>query len=59
MGGAGAGGRGKRARPAQEGVGISIAPDVGELLEIPLVSRHGWVTALLFETLPDTETAAL
>ncbi|MCC3332212.1 styrene monooxygenase/indole monooxygenase family protein [Nocardia abscessus] len=46
-------------RPAQEGVGISIAPDVGELLEIPLVSRHGWVTALLFETLPDTETAAL
>lgn len=38
--------------PAQAGVSISIAPGAGELLEIPLLSRHGPVTALLFENVP-------
>ncbi|MGV9541488.1 styrene monooxygenase/indole monooxygenase family protein [Nocardia beijingensis] len=47
------------ARPEVDGVGIGIAPGVGELLEIPLVSRHGRVTALLFEHLPGTDAAAL
>lgn len=46
-------------RRIEDGVGISLAPDVGELLEIPIITRHGRVTALLFENLPDTEAAAL
>ncbi|MFD7011242.1 styrene monooxygenase/indole monooxygenase family protein [Rhodococcus jostii] len=47
------------ARPDPEGVGISIAPGAGELLEIPIISRHGRVTALLFENRPGTAAAAL
>ncbi|MBF6573542.1 styrene monooxygenase/indole monooxygenase family protein [Nocardia farcinica] len=46
-------------RPDVEGVGVSIVPGVGELLEIPLLSRHGRVTALLFENIPGTPPAAL
>lgn len=34
------------------GVTISVSPGAGELLEIPLLSRHGPVTALLFENVP-------
>ncbi|WP_245992770.1 styrene monooxygenase/indole monooxygenase family protein [Prauserella muralis] len=41
------------------GVTISIAPGAGELLEIPLHSAHGPVTALLFENLPGGDLAAL
>ncbi len=46
-------------RRIEDGVGISIAPGVGELLEIPIITRHGRVTALLFENLPHTEASAL
>ncbi|NKQ51318.1 monooxygenase [Amycolatopsis sp. K13G38] len=45
--------------PAQAGVSISIAPGAGELLEIPLLSRHGPVTALLFENVPGGDLAGL
>lgn len=46
-------------RRIEDGVGISLAPEVGELLEIPIITRHGRVTALLLESLPHTEAAAL
>ncbi|MFD7996749.1 styrene monooxygenase/indole monooxygenase family protein [Streptomyces mexicanus] len=35
-----------------KGVTLSIAPGRGELIEIPLFSRDGHVTALLFESVP-------
>ncbi|WP_020420388.1 styrene monooxygenase/indole monooxygenase family protein [Amycolatopsis sp. ATCC 39116] len=40
-------------------VTIGVAPGQGELLEIPLVSRHGRVTALLFENVPGGDLAVL
>ncbi|PXY29301.1 monooxygenase [Prauserella coralliicola] len=45
--------------PEPAGVGISIAPGHGELLEIPILSRHGPVTALLLENVPDGDLAGL
>lgn len=40
-------------RPADpKGVTLSIAPGHGELIEIPLFSRDGQVSALLFESVP-------
>jgi len=41
------------------GVTISVSPGAGELLEIPLLSRHGPVTALLFENVPGGDLAEL
>ncbi|WP_051079396.1 styrene monooxygenase/indole monooxygenase family protein [Amycolatopsis methanolica] len=40
-------------------VTIGVAPGQGELLEIPLLSRHGRVTALLFENVPGGDLAVL
>ncbi|GAB3582747.1 hypothetical protein GCM10027445_56470 [Amycolatopsis endophytica] len=40
-------------------VTIGVAPGQGELLEIPMMSRHGPVTALLFENVPGGDLAVL
>ncbi|GAB3200252.1 FAD-dependent oxidoreductase [Nocardioides hungaricus] len=45
-------------RPPTEGVTLSFVPHVGELIEIPMVTAEGSVTALLFESLPDSAQAA-
>lgn len=42
-----------------KGVTMSIAPGHGELLEIPMFSRDGFVTALLFENVPGGDTEIL
>lgn len=39
-------------RPDPEGVTISCAPGVGELIEFPMLTAQGKVTALLLEALP-------
>jgi hypothetical protein len=40
-------------------VTMSIAPGHGELLEIPMFSKDGFVTALLFENVPGGDTEVL
>jgi 2-polyprenyl-6-methoxyphenol hydroxylase-like FAD-dependent oxidoreductase len=40
------------ARPDPEGVTISVVPGVGELIEFPMLTAQGTVTALLFESMP-------
>ncbi|CAL9658598.1 Styrene monooxygenase StyA [Streptomyces sp. enrichment culture] len=46
--------------PAEpKGVTLSLAPGRGELIEIPLYSRDGHVTALLFECVPGGGAEAL
>ncbi|WP_030909609.1 styrene monooxygenase/indole monooxygenase family protein [Streptomyces sp. NRRL F-5126] len=46
--------------PAEpKGVTLSISPGNGELVEIPLFSRDGHVTALLFESIPGGEQDVL
>ncbi|GGT22267.1 styrene monooxygenase/indole monooxygenase family protein [Streptomyces griseoviridis] len=46
--------------PAEpKGVTLSLAPGRGELIEIPLYSGHGHVTALLFECVPGGGADAL
>ncbi|MBO0805624.1 MAG: monooxygenase [Nocardiopsaceae bacterium] len=42
-----------------KGVTMSIAPGHGELLEIPMFSADGFVTALLFENIPGGDTEVL
>ncbi|MBL1102012.1 styrene monooxygenase/indole monooxygenase family protein [Streptomyces coffeae] len=42
-----------------KGVTISMSPGHGELLEIPMFSREGHVTALLFENIPGGDLAIL
>lgn len=44
---------------APKGVTMSIAPGHGELLEIPMFSSEGFVTALLFENVPGGATEIL
>lgn len=39
-------------RPDPEGVTISVVAGVGELIEFPMLTAQGKVTALLFESLP-------
>jgi 2-polyprenyl-6-methoxyphenol hydroxylase-like FAD-dependent oxidoreductase len=41
------------------GVSFCIAPGHGELLELPLLTREGHATALLFENIPGGETERL
>jgi 2-polyprenyl-6-methoxyphenol hydroxylase-like FAD-dependent oxidoreductase len=41
------------------GVTMSVAPGQGELLEIPILSSAGMVTALLFENVPGSELEVL
>ncbi|PXY22965.1 styrene monooxygenase subunit StyA [Prauserella muralis] len=42
-----------------KGVTISVSPGHGELLEIPLYSAEGFVTALLFENIPGGDLEVL
>ncbi|MBO0776349.1 MAG: monooxygenase, partial [Actinobacteria bacterium] len=42
-----------------KGVTMSVAPGHGELLEIPMFSKDGFVTALLFENAPGGDTEVL
>jgi 2-polyprenyl-6-methoxyphenol hydroxylase-like FAD-dependent oxidoreductase len=42
-----------------KGVGVHIALGQGELLELPIYSREGFATALLFEAIPGGELEAL
>lgn len=47
------------ARTEPTGVSFCIAPGHGELLELPLLTREGPATALLFENIPGGETEKL
>lgn len=42
-------------RPTTEGVSINVSRGVGELIEFPMLTAQGKVTALLFEALPGSE----
>jgi len=42
-----------------KGVGVHLAVGQGELLELPIYSREGFATALLFEAIPGGELEAL
>lgn len=42
-----------------KGVTMSVAPGHGEVLEIPMYSRDGFVTVLLFENVPGGDTEVL
>jgi 2-polyprenyl-6-methoxyphenol hydroxylase-like FAD-dependent oxidoreductase len=42
-----------------KGVGVHLALGQGELLELPIYSREGFATALLFEAIPGAELDAL
>lgn len=46
-------------RPAPEGVSINASPQAGELIEFPMLTAQGRVTALLFENLPGGELEVL
>lgn len=46
-------------RPATEGVSINVSPQVGELIEFPMATAHGRITALLFENMPGAELELL
>ncbi|KIH99136.1 monooxygenase [Streptomonospora alba] len=43
--------------PDPKGMSLSVSPGHGELLELPMYSFAGHVTALLFEGLPESELA--
>src|SRR5262245_54792058 len=47
------------ARPDPVGVTLSVSPGNGELLELPMFSRHGHITVLLFECIPGGEMEIL
>jgi 2-polyprenyl-6-methoxyphenol hydroxylase-like FAD-dependent oxidoreductase len=42
-----------------KGVGVHFSPGHGELLELPIYSRDGFATALLFEAVPGADLDAL
>lgn len=42
-----------------KGVTFSVSPGQGELIELPIYSRHGFVTALLFENIPGGDLEVL
>lgn len=46
-------------RPEVEGVSINASRGEGELIEFPMLTAQGKVTALLFENMPDSELAQL
>ncbi|MFC4466815.1 styrene monooxygenase/indole monooxygenase family protein [Streptomyces xiangluensis] len=46
-------------RPKPEGVSINASREVGELIEFPMLTAQGRVTAMLFESLPGGELEVL